>query len=137
MANVKMPKFKAAQERAETPDLSDAGTDVKAVLVDTALYTFDATDEFLSDVSAAVVATSGNLANKAVSATDGTFSADAVTFTAVTGASIEAMYLYYDTGVAATSPLIAWIDSGAGGLPVTPNGTDITVTWNASGIYTP
>jgi hypothetical protein len=137
MANVKMPKFKAAQERAETPDLSDAGTNIKAVLVDTSLYIFDATDEFLADVDAgARVATSGNLANKTVSATDGTFGADPITFSAVDGASVEALYLFHDTGVEGTSRLIAYVDS-AGGIPVTPNSTDITVSWHASGIYTP
>jgi hypothetical protein len=37
--------------------------------------------------------------------------------------------IYKDTGTAATSPLIAYIDT-ATGLPVTPNGGDITVTWD-------
>jgi hypothetical protein len=40
-----------------------------------------------------------------------------------------------DTGTAATSPLVAYIDTGVTGLPVTPNGGNITVTWNASGIF--
>jgi hypothetical protein len=57
-----------------------------------------------------------------------------VTFTAVTGDVSEAVILYKDTGVAATSPLIAYIDT-ATGLPVTPNGGDITVTVPASGWF--
>jgi hypothetical protein len=58
-----------------------------------------------------------------------------VTYTAVSGATVEALVLYIDTGVAGTSRLVAYIDTGVTGLPVTPNGGDITVTWNASGIF--
>ena len=52
-----------------------------------------------------------------------------MTFTDVTGASIEAIIIYSDTGTEATSPLIAYIDT-ATGLPITPNGGDIIVTWD-------
>ncbi|MNC44515.1 hypothetical protein D3C75_934250 [compost metagenome] len=52
-----------------------------------------------------------------------------MTFTAVTGASIEAIVIYADTGTESTSPLIAFIDT-ATGLPITPNGGDIIVTWD-------
>jgi len=52
-----------------------------------------------------------------------------MTFTSVTGASIEAIVLYKDTGTDSTSPLIAFIDT-ATGLPITPNGGDIIVTWD-------
>jgi hypothetical protein len=53
----------------------------------------------------------------------------------VSGASVEALVIYIDTGVAGTSRLVAYIDTGVTGLPVTPNGGDITITWNASGIF--
>ena len=43
--------------------------------------------------------------------------------------SIEAIVIYVDTGTEATSPLIAYIDT-ATGLPITPNGGDIIVTWD-------
>lgn len=87
------------------------------------------THEFLSDVPAgARVATSGNLASK--TATDGVADAADVTFSAVTGDQSEALVIYKDTGVAGTSPLIAYIDA-ATGLPVTPNGGDITVQWDS------
>jgi uncharacterized protein YigE (DUF2233 family) len=43
--------------------------------------------------------------------------------------------IYIDTGTAGTSPLVAYIDTGVTGLPVTPNGGNINVTWNASGIF--
>ena len=40
-----------------------------------------------------------------------------------------------NAGANTTWPLIAYIDTGVTGLPVTPNGGNITVTWNASGIF--
>lgn len=108
----------------------DLDTDtIKAVLVDHGTDTpVLATDQYLSDISAgARIATSGALASKTV--TDGVFDAADITFTAVTGASVESIVIYKDTGSAATSPLIAMIDT-ATGLPVTPNGGDITVVWD-------
>lgn len=108
---------------------------IKVVLVDTGLYTANvATDQYLSDIpSGARVATSSNLASKTV--TNGVADAADVTFTAVTGASIEAVVVYKDTGTATSSRLICYIDSGSSGIPITPNGGDIATAWNASGIF--
>lgn len=102
---------------------------IKAVLVDTGLYTANlATHQNLSDIpSGARVATSGNLASK--TSTGGVADAADVTFVAVTGATVEAIAIYKDTGTASTSRLLAYIDTGTG-LPVTPNGGDITVQWS-------
>lgn len=44
--------------------------------------------------------------------------------------------LFVDTGNAATDALICYIDSASSGLPVTPNGGDIVISWSASGIFT-
>jgi hypothetical protein len=55
-------------------------------------------------------------------------------FTAVSGSSVESMSLYEDSGSAATSDLVAYWDT-ATGLPLTPNGGDVNVTFNASGIF--
>jgi hypothetical protein len=107
---------------------------IKVVLVDAADYTFSAAHDFLDDVAAgARVATSGNLANKTT--TGGAFDSDNVTFSAVTGDVSEALIIYKDSGAAATSPLIAYIDTATSGLPVTPNGGDITITVHASGWF--
>lgn len=105
-----------------------AGDTIKAALVDTALYTVNlSTDEFFSSVSSAVVGTPQTLGTKTTTA--GVADAADVTYTAVTGATVEAIVLYKDTGSAATSPLIAYIDT-ATNLPVTPNGGDISITWD-------
>jgi hypothetical protein len=103
---------------------------IKCVLVDAADYTVNlATHEFLSDIPiAGRVSTSSNLASK--TSTAGVADAADVTFTAVIGDQSEALVIYKDTSSAATSPLIAYIDSAVG-LPVTPSGADITITWDA------
>ena len=47
----------------------------------------------------------------------------------------EPLVIYKDTGVAGTSALIRFIDTGVTGLPITPSGADVTVRWHASGIF--
>lgn len=104
---------------------------IKVVLVDAALYTVNlATHANLSDIAAgARVATSGALASKTVTA--GVADAADVTLVAVSGASVEAIVIYKDTGVESSSRLIAYIDS-SGGLPFTPNGSDVTIQWDGA-----
>lgn len=130
MANAIYPKYKQAiiQSAANS---SLTGT-VKAVLVDTSTYTYSADHEFLSSLTG-VVGTAQTIGTKTY--TDGVFDGDNLTYTAVSGASAEAIVIYIDTGTAGTSRLVAYFDSGFTGLPVTPNGGDITVTWNAGGIF--
>jgi hypothetical protein len=59
------------------------------------------------------------------------FDANDITITAVSGDTVEAVVLYKDTGSSATSPLLAWFDVSQ----FTPNGSDVTVTFNASGLF--
>jgi len=104
--------------------------DIRCILIDTADYTVDlATHDNLDDVPAiARVATSGALTSKTV--TDGVADAADVTLSSVTGDQCEAIVIYKHTGTESTSRLIAYIDT-ATGLPVTPNGGDITIQWDA------
>jgi hypothetical protein len=134
MANKLYPRFKETLLKAGV-DLTTAT--IKVVLVDTGGYTQTDTHQFLSSVpSAARVGTPVGLASKTVAL--GVFDADDVTFTSVpagTGSASaeEALVIYRDTGVEATSDLIAYIDT-ATGLPVSPNGGNIVITWDAAGI---
>lgn len=131
MANALYPKYK---ETILGAGLNLTSLNLKVVLVDTGAYTYSASHQFLSDiVVGARIATSGNLASKTV--TNGTFDAADITITAVTGTTVEALVIYNDTGSAATSNLIAYMDTGVTGLPFTPNGGDVTIQWNASGIF--
>lgn len=102
---------------------------IKAALVDTGTYTPNlSAHEFLSDISTgARVAMSGAFTGKTT--TGGAADANDITYTSVTGPSIEAIVIFKDTGTDSTSPLIAYIDT-ATGLPITPNGGDIIVTWD-------
>lgn len=119
-----------ARELFLNGDLDWASDNIKAVLVDTAAYEVSIdTDDYLADIPEGDrIATSGNLASK--TSTLGVADAADVTFSTVTGDVSEAIVIYKDTGDAATSPLIAYIDT-ATGLPITPNGGDITITWDS------
>jgi hypothetical protein len=122
--------YDAGREAFLDGGISWSTDDIKVMLVDTNDYVADlAVDDFLNDIPvAARVATSANLSSKTV--TDGVADAADVTFTAVSGDESEALVIYHDTGVESTSTLIAYIDT-ATGLPVTPNGGDITITWDS------
>lgn len=133
MANAIYPKYKEALISGGSNVNLSSGT-VKVALVDTGTYTYSSAHDYYDDVSAAVVGTPQTLASKTV--TSGTFDAADVTYTAVSGSSVEALVIYVDSGAAATSPLVAYIDTSVTGLPVTPNGGDISIVWNASGIFT-
>ena len=102
---------------------------VKVILVSTSAYTPQtAVHQYLADipVSARIA---GPVTLTAKATTGGAADASDCTFTSVSGATINAIVIYKDTGSEATSPLIAYIDT-ATGLPITPNGGDIIVTWD-------
>jgi len=131
MANALYPKWKEQLLQFTANNNLSAGT-VKVALV-TAGYTYSSANQFYSSVSASVVGTPQTIGTKTF--TNGVFSGGNVTFTAVTGSQVVALVIYIDTGTAATSPLVAFIDTSVTNLPVTPNGGDIAITWNASGIF--
>ena len=106
---------------------------VTVALIDTGTYTYSAAHQFWSSASGSAVGTPQVISSKTF--TSGVFDGADVTFTAVTGNTAEALIIYIDTGTAGTSPLVAFIDTGVTGLPVTPNGGNIAVTWNATGIF--
>ena len=117
------------REKFLNADIDWAADNIKVSVVDTGTYSVSIdTHEFHSDLSG-IIATSANLGSK--TSTLGVADAADVTFTGVSGASIEAVVIWKDTGVSGTSPLIAYIDTAASGLPLTPNGGDITITWDS------
>jgi hypothetical protein len=131
MPNAIYPLYKQAiLSGGANTNMSSAN--VRAALVDTGTYTYAGTHEFLTSLTG-VVGTAQLIGTKTFA--NGVFDGDNVTYTAVTGASAEALVIYIDTGTAGTSRLVAFIDTGVTGLPVTPNGGDIGITWNASGIF--
>ncbi len=136
MANAIYPLYKEAILGAGANSaLTGSGTTgLYCALVDTGTYTYSASHQFYSSLSG-VVGTDQEITT--VTLTTGTVDGDNVTYTAVTGASVEALVLYRkNAGANTTWRLVAYIDTSVTGLPVTPNGGDITITWNASGIFT-
>jgi len=131
MANAIYPKYKEAILQSAANSNMSSGT-VKVALVDTGTYTYSAAHEFLSSLSGRV-GTDQTIGTKTF--TNGVFDGADVTFTGVSGNSAEALVIYIDTTVAGTSRLIAYLDTNVTGLPVTPNSGDISITWNASGIF--
>lgn len=103
---------------------------IKVTLADGADYTPNTgTDDYYDDVTGAGrVATSGALSSKSITA--GTADAADVTLSSVSGDQSEYLVIWKDTTVEGTSILIALIDS-ATGLPVTPNGGDVVIQWDA------
>jgi hypothetical protein len=116
------------------------GDTIKAMFVDHAddtpvTATDDAIDDILSAARVPAIASCPTLGTVTIgSVAAGTFDAADTTFTSLSGDQSESLILFKDTGTESTSLLIAFWDT-ATGLPLTPNGADVTVVWNASGIF--
>ena len=107
-------------------------------------YTFNAAHKFVSDVTGAggtLHFTSAALASK--TGTSGTADAADITLsTPAANASGHSLIYFQSSAVtggadvaASAQRLIAWIDTGTG-LPVTPNGADISIVFNVAGLFT-
>lgn len=142
MANAIYPKWKEQILQGTASALLNGSgtTGVYAALIDTGTYTYSSTDEFwdaggASDPIDALVGTEVEI-GATKSYTNGVFDGANVTWTSVTGNTAEAVIIFVkNAGAATTWRLVAYLDTNITGLPVTPNGGDITVTWDASGIF--
>jgi hypothetical protein len=99
-------------------------------------YTYDPADKFVSDVTATgTIHATVTLANK--TNTNGVADADDITFTAPSANLTDHVLLIYQASAvgggadvaASAQRVIALIDT-ANGLPVQPNGADISVAWD-------
>ncbi len=137
MANAVFPLYKQSLLAADTNlslNVNDSTNGPFCALVDTGTYTYSAAHQFYSSLSG-IVGTDQEITTPTV--VTGTFDGDDLTYTAVTGASVEALVIYrHNSGANTTWRLVLYEDTSVTGLPVTPNGGNITVTWNASGIFT-
>lgn len=105
-----------------------AGT-IKVALIRSG--SFNDSHEFLSDLTGAGATVVASVALSSVTEAGGVFDAANSTFTSVaSGSACGALIIFNDTGTGSTSRLVAWIDT-ATGLPVTPNGQNITITWDS------
>lgn len=137
MANAVYPKYKESVLKEADANNGLDGTSSNApyvALVDTGTYGYSSSHQFYSSLSG-IVGTDQPITTPTV--TNGTFDGDDVTFTSVSGASVEALVIYRKNGGADTTwRLVLYEDTSVTGLPVTPNGGNIVVTWNVSGIFT-
>lgn len=136
MANAIYPKWKEAiiQASANSALNGSGTTGVYVALVDTGTYTYNAAHQYYSDLSGIVGTDQEIGATKTY--TNGVLDGADVTFPSVSGSTAEALVIYVkNAGANTTWRLVAYIDTGVTGLPVTPNGGNINVTWNASGIF--
>lgn len=117
-----------ARELFATGQINWLTDNFKVVFIDTTLYTFDLSHQFLSAVPVgARIVTSGNLQNK--TATGGACNADPIILPSVSGPPSAQFIIVKDVGGDATaSPIIIKIDSYQN-LPVTFNGGNVTINW--------
>lgn len=111
---------------------------IKAVIVETGggNYVIDPNvDRYLSAILVADrIATSGALTGKTF--TNGVFKCDGFSYGVLaSGGPYGALVLYHDTGDAATSELLVYIDT-MDGLPLSPSGfNDVAVVWPTAGVF--
>ena len=133
--------FAAYRTSVLTAPVNLTSATIRAMFVDHADDTpVPATDDFINDIASAArvpaLASCPALGTKtAGTVAAGVFRAADTVFTTLSGDQSESLILFEDSGTESTSDLIAFWDT-ATGLPLTPNGADVTVVWSASGIFT-
>lgn len=133
MANAIYDKYKESLLVAAN-NVSVIDETVKVSLIDSDAEAFTATDQYYSDVEANAVIATATLEN--VTVVNGVVDADDLLFETVTEETeCEALLFWIDTGDANTSHLIAYMDTNINGLPITPDGSNVSVTWSTSGIF--
>jgi len=138
MANIFFNKAKAALLSGEINWASDT---IKLSLMEDTYTPNQASQDYWSQISSEECSGTGyttkTLANKAVTEDDANnksiADADDITWTGLNVGTVKGAVIWKDTGNPATSPLICWIDTG--GFPITTNGGDVTIQFNASGIF--
>ena len=122
------------------------GSDIKIALIDRTDYTVSINvDQYMNydtvpDAASIPGGISGNLAS--LTSTLGVADAANIVLTAVAaGDAADDVIVFMDGGDAGATQsgtndlLIAYYDTFASGMPVTPNGGDITVAWHSSGLF--
>ena len=140
MANASYPAFKqaigqagignAALDRTSSPVLK------LALVTKTAGYTYNTAHDFHNDLTN-IVGTPQAIGSPAF--TGSVLDGNDVTFTALSGADVEALVIYLEFGAGGTStwPLVLYLDTGITGVPFTPSGGDVQIQWDngANKIY--
>lgn len=138
MSNALYPKWKEALMTGGADSaLNGSGvTGVYAALYDVGVGgAYNPAHSFYSSIAAGIVGAEQEI-GAPKTYTNGVFDGADITFPAVVGASCEAIILYRkNSGANSTWRLVAYLDTNITNLPVTPNGGNISVAWNASGLF--
>jgi hypothetical protein len=137
MANAVYPRWKQSlMTEADTNkslDQSSTSAPFAALVTTSGGYTYSASHQFYNSLTN-IVGTDVAITTPTV--LNGLFDGDDVTFTSVTGTVVGAIVIYRkNAGANTTWRLVLYEDTSVTGLPVTPNGGNIVITWNASGIF--
>jgi len=107
----------------------DWDTDDIRVMLVRSTYTYDAADQYVSDLGSVDNGRSAALASKTV--TNGVADAADTTTTATAAVACNALVIFQHTGTDSTARLIAYIDTPSTGLPMTPAaGQSIPIAWD-------
>ena len=125
--------------RGEINWLASAGDTIKICLLKAAYTPSIDTHEFFTSLGANVVGNAGGTGRSdcptltLIDPTLGVVDANDSQLNSVPGSVGQCNYLciFKDGGSDGTSPLLALIDTAGGTLPITPNGNNITVTWDS------
>lgn len=135
MANAIYPLYKEALlgAGANVSLNVDTTTDGPFCAMMSSAYTYSSAHQFFSSL-AGIQGTDQRLTGPTV--TTGTFDGSDLTYTAVSGSVVTQLAIYRkNSGANTTWRLVVFLDTSVTNLPVTPNGGNITITWNASGVF--
>jgi hypothetical protein len=131
MANV---LYASGKKKILDADIDFLVNDIRFLLQDVNDDAFDANNVFVSDLVAGSIVARMAAALSTPTTTAGTFDAVDPTINSVTGDPIEAVILYMFNASDAAAPLIAYIDASPT-ISFTPNGSNVTLTLDALGIF--
>ena len=138
MASAMYPRGLQAFLAGELSWKAASPTDFKVYLLDsTAAYS--AAHQDMADIAADQYASGVTSALTSLTNTNGLADAGNPTISSLAQSAslvVSAMVLYYAHASAASATLIAYYSaSSVTGLPLTPNGGDVTIQWHASGAF--
>jgi hypothetical protein len=131
MATVKHTEWLTSMLGNATHSFVDLNTDdMEASLLDaTDSGTIDATDVDYADINTPTVVSNVDIE---ITISGAVASSTGCTFTAVTGDAADYLTVWKNSATPTTSPLVITWDSATTGLPVTPNGGNIVVTFSGN-----
>lgn len=143
MANAFYPLWKQAILIGTGASELNSGAGASVIFVDTGTYTYSTAHDFFNDLSGTYGDGGTGRANSEVitstTYTSGTFDGADTTFASVNTSSttVEGFVIFNnDSSADITSYLVAYFDTSITGMPFsTSSGSQVTITWNASGIF--